>query len=292
MGKPKIIEFAHAAKIYGTSQDIIAEVVTITPTVATTWLKCNHNNRPVRKRHVAFLAREILLGNWQLNGQPIVIGEDEQVLDGQHRLFAIIESGKAVQSLVVYGITPDAFRTIDTGAVRTGADALALHFPEVNSTTISSSSVAVQWCHLLEQQTLSRSTQRGRLSNTDIIEYIKQHPSVMTCSEQLQDLPREGRPMSLGPAVALYEMFGRKNQEKATTFMRRLFTGEELVRSDVEYLLRAAFQRDAERVTKYPMNLRMQMVVKGWNWLRRGNTDATRNTITVSPQDDRKIRIF
>src|SRR6266568_3853923 len=124
----KIIKFPHGAKIYGSDKNIVAEVITIRPQDATEWLRCNKNNRPVRKRHVEFLAAEILAGNWQVNGQAIVIADNEEVLDGQHRLFAIIEAGKPIQSLVVYGITPEAFRTIDTGAKRTGADALALHF--------------------------------------------------------------------------------------------------------------------------------------------------------------------
>ncbi len=74
--------------------------------------------------------------------------------------------------------------------------------------------------------------------------------------------------------------------------MRRFFTGEELTRTDPEYLLRAAFIRDAERVAKFPLEIRMRMVIKGWNWLRRGNTSTTRNVITCQPSDDQKIRIY
>src|SRR5882724_10236142 len=111
---PKIIQFPHAAKIYGTDRNIIAEVITITPRDATEWLRCNKNNGPLRKRHGEFLARFITSGNWQVNGKAIVIADDAQVLDGQHRLFAIIDAGKPIQSLVVYGINPEAFSTIDT----------------------------------------------------------------------------------------------------------------------------------------------------------------------------------
>lgn len=287
---PKIIQFPHAAKIYGADRNIVAEVVTITPAIATEWLRCNKNNRPVRKRHVEFLASEIINGNWQVNGQAIVIAEDEQVLDGQHRLFAIIEAGKPIQSLVVYGITPEAFRTIDTGAKRTGADALALHFHEYARHTITAVAGAVQWCSRLDRQVIHG--QGARISNTDVIEYVKDHPTLLQCAETIGGYPLDARPISHGCGTALYEMFSRKHQEQATLFIRRFFTGEELSRTDPEYLLRAAFIRDAERVRKLPLEIRMRMCIKGWNWRRRGNATASRNVIACQPNDDQKIRIY
>jgi hypothetical protein len=286
---PKIIKFPNAAKIYGDNPNIIAEVITITPQDATAWLRCNKINRPVRRRHMLFLAGEITDGNWQLNGQPIVIADDEQVLDGQHRLLAIIEAGKPIKSLVVYGITPDAFKTIDTGAVRTGADALCLYFPDTQQYIIRAAAVAVQWCNRFDRGVIHGSV---RLSNTDVIEYVDKHRSILTCAESLAGYPTDSRPISLGCGTALYEMFSRKNQEQAERFMRRFFTGEELVRDDIEYLLRTAFMRDSQQMAKYSLAIRMRMVIKGWNWLRRGNDEGNRKVITVRPDDDQKIKIF
>lgn len=292
MSPPKVIQFPHAAKIYGTDTNIIAEVIVITPTDAAAWLKCNQNNRQVRKNHVMFLAREILEGNWQVNGQPIVIADDEQVLDGQHRLMAIIEAGKPIQSLVVYGITPEAFRTIDTGAVRTGADALTMHFHEVPQAIIRSLATAVQWCEKMERGLIRGGGRQIKLSNTDVIDYVKKHRSMIQCAETLQGYPHEARPLSLGMGVALYELFTRKHGEQADKFMRGLYTGEELQRTDPEYLLRVAFIREADRVSKFPLSIRMRMVIKGWNWRRRGNTTANARNIAITANDDQKIRIY
>lgn len=292
MAKPKIIQFPNAARIYGGKDDIVAEVLTITPQHATEWLKCNHSNRPVRKQHVAFLAREILSGNWQVNGQAIIIADDEQILDGQHRLFAIIEAGKAIQSMVVYGITPQAFRTIDTGAVRTGADALSLHFTDIAQATVKAVSTAVQWCNRMERGFMRGGGSFGKISNTDIIEYVKDHPSLIACAETLATYPHEARPLSVGCGTALYELFQRKHAEQAETFMQRFYTGEGLARTDPEYILRGALIKDAERANRFPQAIRMRMVIKGWNWRRRGNTTASRQTVTCNPNDDQKIKIY
>jgi hypothetical protein len=286
-----IIQLQHAARLHGCDREIVAEVVTISPNHATTWLRANKNNRPVRRKHVEFLASEIISGNWQINGQAIVISDDEQVLDGQHRLLAVIQSGMDIQSLVVYGISPEAFRTIDTGAVRTGADALYLHFPDLGAATVKSVATAVQWCVHFDENVLTTG-RKQKVSNTDIIEYVKKHSSLIQCAETLQGYPHDARPLSLGVGTALFELFCRKAPPLAEEFMHKLYTGEGISRDDAEWQLRQAFIRDAQRSAKFPMAVKVKMVVKGWNWRRRSMPSASRQVITVHPNDSPQVRIL
>lgn len=282
------ISLDHAVSLYG-GDDLIAEVVTITPDVASAWLKSNQHNRPVRRRHVAFLANEITRGNWQVNGQAIVISENESILDGQHRLMAIIEAGESVRTLVVYGISAEAFATIDTGAVRTGTDALCLNNEDVPVYILKCAATAAQWCHRLEKGNVLSA---NRLSNTDIIAYVKKHQSILQYAETLAAYPRDARPLSLGPGCALYEMFARKKEEMADDFMKALYTGENVTRVDPEWLLRESFLRDATRTTKLPCTAKVKMVIKGWNWRRRGVGDASRQVIAIRADDDPRVRIL
>lgn len=284
-----VINLKNAQKLYGSNSDIVVEISTINPSIASEWLKCNKNNRPVRRKHVNFLAREITEGNWQLNGQAIVIADDEQVLDGQHRLLAIIEAGKSIKTLVVYGIKPEAFRTIDTGAVRTGADALFLHFTDVHHHIVKAIATAVPWCIAMERQMLNY---KEKIGNTGVIEYVRSHMTLLQCAETLSAYPMELRPLSLGPGTACYEMFNRKAPEVAQSFMERLYTGENLERTDIEFLLRAAFQKNAQRAAKFPTQAKIRMVIKGWNWRRRGMETASHQVITLGPSDDQRILIL
>jgi len=284
-----IIQLQHAARLHGC--EIVAEVVTITPQVATMWLRANRHNRPIRRHHVAFLAGEITRGDWLVNGQAIIISPDEEVLDGQHRLLAIIESGMDIRSLVVYGIPRDAFRTIDTGAVRTGADALYLHFPDLTHGTVKCLATAVQWCVRYEEDVFATGRKR-KVSNTETIEYVQAHPSLIQCAETLQGYPHEARPLSLGTGTALYELFQRKMATLAQEFMMRLYTGEGISRDDPEWHLRHAFLRDAQRSAKLPSAVKMKMVVKGWNWRRRGMPTASHQVITVQTNDSPHIKIL
>ena len=286
-----IIQLNHAAKIHG-CEGIVAEVVTITPADATNWLRCNLRNRPVRKRHVEFLAGEIKNGNWQVNGQAIVIAEDEQVLDGQHRLLAVIEAGIAIKTMVVYGISAAAFSTIDTGAVRTSSDALCLHFHEYPQHVVKAVAAAVPWVKQLEKGSMHKNPKK--LSNTEIIAYAKDNISLFERAATLLHYPKDNRPLSSGVGTGLYEYFSRKDEETAGDFFRDLYTGENLSRTTVEYILRAAFTKDMQRITsKLPTYIKVRMTVKAWNWRRRGRGDeASTQTITVQPNEDSRLQVF
>jgi hypothetical protein len=283
-----VVKLKNAIKIAG-EDNLIIESVTITPEVASQWLKANKHNRPVRRRHVDFLAREILSGNWQVNGQGIVISEHEEVLDGQHRLLACIEAGMPFRTLVIYGISSKAFKTMDTGAVRTGSDALALNHVERPAYLVKAVGSAVPWCHRLECGLFGG---RQKISNTDILGYVEEHPSMWHCAEMLAGYPQDSKPLSLAMGTALYEIFQRKDALKAETFMRNLFTGEKLEMDDSEYILRAMFIKDAARSTSYPAETKMKMVVKGWNWRRRGNRKANRQVVTITPKDTGKLTVL
>ena len=103
---------------------------TITPENARTLLdrsKDNFNNRPLSwfsPRHsVNKYADDIREGKWdEYNGETIKIDEDGNLIDGYHRLNAIIAAGKPIKMLVVRGIKRDSFTTIDIGKQRTDAD--------------------------------------------------------------------------------------------------------------------------------------------------------------------------
>lgn len=98
------------------------EIVEITPEMAKTMLSANTGNRKIREKQVAALTRDIESGNWHMNGDAIRFNGDGTLLDGQHRLVAVIKSGKPIKSLVVHGIDSEAKRTIDTGAKRSAGD--------------------------------------------------------------------------------------------------------------------------------------------------------------------------
>lgn len=98
----------------------------ITPEKAREYMKGNTYNRPLSKACVDALADQMRRGQWKMNGEPIIFSGSGKLLDGQHRLAAVIRSGTSVEMAVARGVDEDAFVTIDTGKGRTAGDVFAI----------------------------------------------------------------------------------------------------------------------------------------------------------------------
>lgn len=113
------------------------KVERISPAKAMEYLRSNTNNyrkltRAVYKRY----AEDMKNGKWQLNGEPIVFGEDGILKDGQHRLAAIIESGKAVQIAVVRN-APNEADIFDVGVDRTALQMSKARGMDANASVVA-----------------------------------------------------------------------------------------------------------------------------------------------------------
>jgi len=103
----------------------VVERMWIAPDLALEWLEqTNTNNRKVSQKHVDRLARDMTEGKWVLTHSGIAFGPDGTLLDGQHRLWAIVESGVSVEMFVWRNVEPEAMMTIDCGKTRSMADIL------------------------------------------------------------------------------------------------------------------------------------------------------------------------
>lgn len=107
-------------------KNVFSQVRTITPAMAEEMLKKNTQNRPLNQNYAQLYAKDMKAGNWKLNGEPIIFDDNGNLIDGQHRLMAVVIAGVPVDMLVVYGVGSDSFETIDSGKKRTAADAFSL----------------------------------------------------------------------------------------------------------------------------------------------------------------------
>src|SRR4051794_2644385 len=94
------------------------KLVQVTPEIAREWLESNHNNRPLRGDNVKALARDMRNDDWRLVGDPIRIDRLGNLIDGQHRLAAVVDSGVTIPFYVATGLEPEDKRVIDAGIKR------------------------------------------------------------------------------------------------------------------------------------------------------------------------------
>ena len=91
---------------------------TITPAQAKKWLEKAGQNRKLRQSRVDLYAQMIARNDWFVTNQGIAFDEDEKLLDGQHRLNAIVAANVPVKMLVVRDLEKAAQMVIDVGAAR------------------------------------------------------------------------------------------------------------------------------------------------------------------------------
>lgn len=108
-------------------------VMGITPAMAAEWLERNARNRKVSWDTVDAYARDMRAGNWLVTHQGLAFNKRDELIDGQHRLHAIIRAGVTVMMLVTFGLPRGALKngmtvmdTVDRGKTRSVADQLKI----------------------------------------------------------------------------------------------------------------------------------------------------------------------
>lgn len=111
-------------KSFQIPSEVSVAVEVITPAVAKKMLEGNTDNRKLRKHRVAAYTDAIKRGMWEIQNDAITISKTGKLLNGQHRLTAIIEADQACQCLVLRGVDDSAYTAIDSGLSRSVNDAL------------------------------------------------------------------------------------------------------------------------------------------------------------------------
>jgi len=101
---------------------MIITIETVTPKAAEAWLNANKSNRRLRDGVVERYADDMSNGRWTTCPEPISFYEDGDLADGQHRLFAIIESNTEQTFPVARGLKRADGLNLNTGLGRTLVD--------------------------------------------------------------------------------------------------------------------------------------------------------------------------
>jgi hypothetical protein len=89
----------------------------------------NRYNRKISDPDVLRIARDMRDGLWVFTGEPIIIGEEGDMHDGQHRCKGVVDSGVPIPVLIVYNVSAEAMAAIDQGKPRTVRDILKTSGP-------------------------------------------------------------------------------------------------------------------------------------------------------------------
>lgn len=197
---------------------------TITPEKAAELLKANTRNRKLRQSLVDLYASDMKAGLWLQTHQGIAINCDGTILDGQHRLAAIVASGVTITMLVARGVPASSQVAMDDHAKRSCADALTLDRGEPVSTAIVA--IAKACCELS-----SSGFGKGRLTRRGAAEAIDAlRPALDFVKGFLEPRQRGVTSSAVWAAIAL-SWFYVRDLERLKEFCEVL-TGREMPASD------------------------------------------------------------
>ncbi len=97
----------------------------IGPTEAQRYLNTAHENqRNINMRRVLAYAEDMLNGDWRASSDAIAFDDGGRLVNGQHRLAAIIHSGTTAEFIVCRMINESAFVVMDQGQKRSNRQVL------------------------------------------------------------------------------------------------------------------------------------------------------------------------
>ena len=104
------------------------EIESIDKQLATDYLATNfENNRKVRSSSVSKIVEDIKDGNFHLSWDCLAFNEEGQLVNGQHRLSAVIEADIPCLFYVLRNIDHSTVKHFDIGNKRSQADRISVH---------------------------------------------------------------------------------------------------------------------------------------------------------------------
>lgn len=246
------------------------KIQTITPEQAQAMLSRNRDNRPMSQSDVKFYAAQMSSGQWRLTGDTIKISKTGDLLDGQHRLAAIVQYGRPVEIAVATDCEREIFEVLDTGRRRSAADVLAISgFQETTNLAAIARGVI-----LFKAGISSKGSERGNMSitvsNTDVLNFIEQNQvRVSNTMHASSSFYNRCKFLSRSEYGIFYFLFSEKSEVDATDFFEKFASGAGLQEDSPILKLRRKMEQNALSTKKITTFVRRFYILRAWAAFRK-----------------------
>lgn len=237
----------------------------INPEFAHKLLKYNPKNRLLNHSHVRGLASQMEQGLFIPELGFISFDKKGQMIDGQHRLNAIIESQTSFKMKIITGLNPDVRNIIDTGLKRSLADILRMDGIE-NAGVVSG---AIAKIIIFGETGRFDARLNRKLHNADFKKAMKKHPEIVICAEKLRPSAIFRRPAQI---LTLYSLCYKVAPRKADDFFLRLMTGENLEKNSSLLEIRRIVLNKIGTRNNIAMPDLIFALISVWNASRKGKS--------------------
>lgn len=243
---------------------IQSEVQKITPQMANMYLDRGGKNRETSPRRVEKYAAAMSRGEWKLNGEPIIINGWGGILDGKHRLSAVVLSGESIEMLVVSGIATSCFNTIDQGAGRSLAD--IFHIRGIENDTIVASAIRIMWT--FDQGTPFSMGGRRYPSMDQMETLLAENPDIHASAAFVAARVTRKGLIPQSTAALMHFYFSRLSPTDASMFCDQLLTGADLDAGSHLHMLRERLSTKSSVLKHLGAKSIAALTIKTWNAIR------------------------
>lgn len=247
-----------AARMAVGSRDYALAIETITPVLAESYLAQNGRNRKILAAHVDAIARDIRSGHWMMNAQPICFSREGRLLNGQHRLSAVIKADEPIEVPVMRGLPDEAFATYDLHAKKGPMQGSS--FEQFGDRALIAAAAVLLWNRELKPP----GTRNAKPTPAEVIRIVEQHPRLLELRTFGRKMIEFGRASVLTYGAYRIE---RDNPELGRIFLERFESGANLPRGHLILELRRRMQlMRRERVSQ---DIELRELLGAWEQFRQ-----------------------
>jgi hypothetical protein len=221
----------------------------------------------------------MIAGQWTISGQTISISDDNRLIDGQHRLAALIRANVSLYMNVSYNIPFESFVNYDSLRPRTVSDVFAIsEIPNYRQASAILSSY-----NLIKNNNLAyagfgntntkKSSAGGkgdkvRMSNIDFLKLYNSNDKlfneIVNVSANCYTKIRLIKHSQIGGIMCLLIIDNKHNKEKVYSFFKQLFFNENVENKSIYNLREKLIKGNIGNYTMVP-KLKYIFIVKCWN---------------------------
>ena len=251
------------------------ELIRVTPYLAANYLKHNSQNRKESSRNLLFLTQQMKNDLFLENGESIVFDQNNNLTDGQHRLMAIVASGKSYNIPIVRGVNSNSMATYDTGKNRSSADVLGLNGFK-NCSTLSSL-VKLIYKYEIKQSKSKHTNGYNRsetLTNQQILDFCKENNGWMQeMIKNIDKIYKKTNTKFLGVtnlSFIAYTIGGKNPSSEVYNFIKNIYGVTREEGTATTYLYNKLYN---SKINQEPLSYYwiLGMSIKAWNFYLEGN---------------------
>ena len=244
---------------------VVTEYRFVTPQDCDEYITHNVNNRSVSKGRLKMMMRILLSGLFIFNAEALIFDIHGNLVNGQKRVLACIETGIGFPTLIIRGIDPAAIPTLDTCQCRTLADMLAM-MGEANRGPLSSS-IKFTWAFINHREAYANSSTAMNGCSLEVgLDVFEEHEGLresvaFICGMNARIIQPWGYTSAAHYLAALYD------KKKADEYFTAVGGGLGLTRDNPATAVRQKLEdirMSNERTKPSPLCI-LAIIVQGWN---------------------------